>query len=76
MIFDIYEQADLFKIADCAQQRALASWLDNNRIPYLYTSKNKIIAHKHAVDAGLGVSSREEISENLAMGTVKLHLPN
>jgi hypothetical protein len=55
MIFDIYEQSDLFKIARCGRQSTLIVWLTDNKIPYMFDSKQKIIAHKKAVDAGLGV---------------------
>ena len=56
MIFDIYEQKDLFKISGCGKKSTLEEWLHNNRIAFAYDSKMKIIAHKKAVDAGLGVA--------------------
>lgn len=55
MIFDIYEQQDLFKIARCGRQSTLVAWLSTNQIPYLHNSKNEVIAHKIAVAASLGV---------------------
>jgi hypothetical protein len=55
MIFDIYEQRDLFKISKCGKKSTLEAWLRDNHIQFAYDSKMKIIAHKKAVDAGLGV---------------------
>lgn len=57
MVFDIYEQNDLFKIANCARQSTLKDWLTLNRILYSFDSKGRIIAHVKAVEAGLGVPS-------------------
>jgi hypothetical protein len=55
MIFDIYEQPDLYEIAKCARQATLIDWLNVNRIPFAFNAKQKVIVHKHALDAGLGV---------------------
>ncbi len=59
MIFDIYTQTDLYKIADCARQTVLTDWLTLNGIPYSRDAKGRIIAHKRAVDAGLGAPEPE-----------------
>ena len=55
MIYDIYEQADLFSIAKCKRKSTLTSWLHINRIPFLMNAKGEILAHKAAVDEGFGV---------------------
>jgi hypothetical protein len=55
MIFDIYEQCDLFRIANCGRQKGLHEWLTQNRITFAYNAKQEIIAHKRAVEEGLGV---------------------
>jgi hypothetical protein len=57
MIFDIYQQQELFQIARCKRQRALRTWLNQNRIPFTHDSKGAIIAHRKAVEQGLGVAS-------------------
>ena len=59
MIFEIYEQQDLFRIARCGRQSTLKQWLTVNQIPYLHNSKNEIIAHRDAVAAGLGVRTAD-----------------
>ncbi len=60
MIFDIYEQSDLFQIAGCSRQVALMGWLNNNHIPFTLNAKRKVIAHKSAVDTALGVVAPTE----------------
>lgn len=65
MIFDIYEQRDLFRIAGCGRQSTLKRWLNENQIPYLYNQKNEIIAHKKAVATGLGVQPAELLSKEV-----------
>jgi len=65
MIFDIYEQRDLFRIAGCGRQATLKRWLNVNQIPYLHNSKNEIIAHKKAVATGLGVQPAELLSKEV-----------
>ncbi|MBL4712004.1 MAG: DUF4224 domain-containing protein [Gammaproteobacteria bacterium] len=56
MIFDIYEQRDLFKIAGCRRQRRLVDWLIENHIPYKRNARGEVIAHRNAVEAGFGVT--------------------
>lgn len=56
MIFGIYEQADLFAIAKCGRRSTLLSWLKANRIAYAFNSKDEVIAHEKAIEAGLGIS--------------------
>ena len=56
MIFDIYEQADLYKIAHCRQQSGLTNWLKSMRIPFGYDARGKVIAHRKAVERALGVA--------------------
>lgn len=58
MIFDIYEQKDLFLIARCGRKSTLERWLKINMIPFAYNAKLEVLAHKDAVDAGLGAPSR------------------
>lgn len=70
MIFDIYEQPDLFRIAKCGRQATLVRWLSEKGIPYTHDAKGKIIAHKRAVEAGLGV----EIEASQGDNEVKLYL--
>jgi len=55
MIFDIYEQTDLYAIAGCQRRGSLIDWLNINRIPFITNSKERILAHKSLVDAAMGV---------------------
>lgn len=55
MIFNIYEQSDLFQIAGCKRKSTLESWLRMNTIPFTTNARDEIIAHEKAVEAGLGV---------------------
>lgn len=66
MIFGIYEQADLFRIAKCGRRATLMDWLHANSIPFSYNSKDEIIAHEKAVEAALGVDSSVRISSDPA----------
>ena len=70
MIFDIYEQSDLFRIAKCGQKAKLIEWLKANHIAYSFDSRNNLIAHKKAVDAGLGVehTAQPETAPQLWLG--------
>lgn len=67
MIFDIYEQPDLFKIAKCGRQKTLVAWLNNNHIPHMRDSKNQIIAHKRAVESSLGVEHNERPDDSVKL---------
>lgn len=60
MIFDIYEQGDLFLISNCRRRSTLEMWLRNNHIPFSYDAKGRVIAHKRAVEAGLGAAPEPE----------------
>ena len=55
MIYDIYEQSDLFSIAKCKRKSTLIDWLNINRIPFLKNARGEIQAHKSAIDEGFGV---------------------
>lgn len=64
MIFDIYEQSDLFQIAKCGKRFKLIEWLKDHKIPYGEDSRGCIIAHKKAVEAGLGVESDAQVESS------------
>lgn len=57
MIFDFYEQEDLFRIAKCGWRSTLERWMKENHIPVVYDTQNRIMAHKDAVALAFGVGA-------------------
>jgi len=72
MIFEYYEQQDLYKIANCARQQTLVDWLNLNNIPFSQDSKGKILAHSAVVEEAFGVSVLP--TNQNASPPIKLHL--
>ena len=67
MIFDIYEQSDLFRIANCGRRSTLERWLNDKMIPFSHDSQGKVIAHKKAVESCLGVEAEPSNDEPEAL---------
>ncbi len=57
MLFEFYEQQDLYQIAGCARQSTLENWLHAQRIPFGYNAKGKVLVHQGALANALGAPS-------------------
>jgi hypothetical protein len=73
MIYDIYEQKDLLRIARCRSQEQLQFWLHTNKIPFIRDVQQRILAHSKAVEAAMGVTTQvpKEKPVKLNLETIK-----